>query len=100
MRGVRPLYSRSAIAGRIAAHIVLDGAGSDSAVTQALGSRRYQITITGPGGPSFTDAGTANPILALATAIAELGEISLPDEPRTTLSIGTIRGGTSVNSIP
>jgi acetylornithine deacetylase/succinyl-diaminopimelate desuccinylase-like protein len=100
LRGVRHFYSQESLAGRIAAHLVLDGAGADSAVTQALGSRRYQITITGPGGHSFTDAGTANPILALATAIAELGEISLPDEPRTTLSIGTIRGGTSVNSIP
>lgn len=100
LRGVRHFYGQESLASRIAAHIVLDGAGSDSAVTQALGSRRYLITITGPGGHSFTDAGTANPILALATAIAEMGELSLPNEPRTTLSIGTIRGGTSVNSIP
>jgi acetylornithine deacetylase/succinyl-diaminopimelate desuccinylase-like protein len=69
-------------------------------VTQALGSRRYQVTVNGPGGHSFTDAGTANPIVALSAALAELSEISLPEEPRTTLNIGTIRGGTSVNSIP
>jgi acetylornithine deacetylase/succinyl-diaminopimelate desuccinylase-like protein len=69
-------------------------------VTQALGSRRYQVTISGPGGHSFTDAGTANPIAALATALATLAEVALPEEPRTTLNLGTIRGGTSVNSIP
>jgi tripeptide aminopeptidase len=100
LRGVRHFYSRQPLAGRIAGHIVLDGAGADSVVTQALGSRRFQVTINGPGGHSFTDAGTANPIVALGAALAQLAETPVPDEPRTTLSVGTIRGGTSVNSIP
>ena len=100
LRGVRHFYNQHALAGRIAAHIVLDGAGADSAVTQALGSRRYQVVITGPGGHSFTDAGTPNPIAALATALVKLAQISLPEKPCTTLNLGTIHGGTSVNSIP
>ncbi len=100
LRGVRHFYHQSALAGRIAAHIVLDGAGADSAVTQALGSRRFQVTITGPGGHSFTDAGTPNPIAALASALTTLALTPLPEEPRTTLNLGTIQGGTSVNSIP
>jgi acetylornithine deacetylase/succinyl-diaminopimelate desuccinylase-like protein len=100
LRGVRHLYRQSALAGRIAAHIVLDGAGADAAVTQALGSRRYQVNVTGPGGHSFTDAGTPNPITALVSALAVLAETPLPNEPRTTLNLGTIHGGTSVNSIP
>ena len=99
LRGVRHLYAGS-LAGRIVAHIVLDGAGADSAVTQALGSRRFQATIAGPGGHSFTDAGTPNPIAALATALAALTRTRIPEEPRTTLNLGTIHGGTSVNSIP
>jgi tripeptide aminopeptidase len=100
LRGVRHFYAQKALSGRIAAHIVLDGAGADSAVTQALGSRRFQVTITGPGGHSFTDAGTPNPIAALASALATLAATPLPQEPRTTLNLGTIHGGTSVNSIP
>lgn len=100
LRGVRHLYNQTALAGRITAHIVLDGAGADSAVTQALGSRRYRVAISGPGGHSFTDAGTPNPIAALASALAILAETTLPESPRTTLNLGTIRGGTSVNSIP
>ena len=100
LRGMRYLYRESPLAGRIAAHIVLDGAGVDSAVTQALGSRRFHVTVQGPGGHSFTDAGTPNPIAALAMALATLAETPLPEEPRTTLSLGTVRGGTSVNSIP
>ncbi|MGH9561107.1 MAG: M20/M25/M40 family metallo-hydrolase, partial [Terracidiphilus sp.] len=100
LRGVRHFYQHNSFAGRVAAHIVLDGAGTDAAVTQALGSRRYRVNITGPGGHSFTDAGKPNPIAALATALAKLAETPLPEEPRTTLNLGTVRGGISVNSIP
>jgi acetylornithine deacetylase/succinyl-diaminopimelate desuccinylase-like protein len=100
LRGVRHFYNQSTLASRVAAHIVLDGAGADSVVTQALGSRRYRAIITGPGGHSFTDAGTPNPIAALASALATVAATPLPAEPRTTLNLGTIQGGTSVNSIP
>jgi acetylornithine deacetylase/succinyl-diaminopimelate desuccinylase-like protein len=100
LRGVRHLYNQGALAGRIAAHIVLDGAGADTAVTQALGSRRFRVTVSGPGGHSFTDAGTPNPITALASALSTLSQTPLPEEPRTTFNIGTVSGGTSVNSIP
>lgn len=100
LRGVRHVYGQEALAGRIAAHIVLDGAGAEAAVTQALGSKRYQVAIKGPGGHSFTDAGTPNPIAALASALATLATTPVPAEPRTTLNFGTILGGTSVNSIP
>ena len=100
LRGVRHFYSHNALSSRVAAHIVLDGAGADTAVTQALGSRRYLVRITGPGGHSFSDAGTPNPIAALVTALAALEQTKLPDDPRTTLNLGTIHGGTSVNSIP
>jgi tripeptide aminopeptidase len=105
LRGVRHFYAHSPLAQRVAAHIVLDGAGSDGAVTQALGSRRFRVAVTGPGGHSFTDAGTPNPIVALAEALTNLSRTPLaetckPGAPRTTLNVGTIEGGTSVNSIP
>ncbi len=103
LRGVREIYKSSTYAGRIAAHIVLDGAGAETAVTQALGSRRFQVTVTGPGGHSFTDAGRPNPILVLSLALTKLAEISLDawnEGARTTLNVGTISGGTSVNTIP
>ena len=100
LRGVRQIYNRGPLAGRIAAHIVLDGAGADTAVIQALGSRRFKIAISGPGGHSFTDAGRPNPIAALASALVILAEIPQMEEPRTTINLGTISGGTSVNSIP
>ena len=104
LRGIRHIYQQSEFADRIAAHIVLDGAGAETAVTQALGSRRFQVTVSGPGGHSFTDAGTPNPILVLGLALSKLaeGQAASPsaDGSRTTLNVGTIRGGTSVNTIP
>ena len=100
LRGMRYLYGASPWRERIGANVVLDGAGSEVVVTQALGSRRFLVTMKGPGGHSWTDAGVPNPIVVLSRAIAALSEVALPVSPRTTLNIGTMEGGSSVNSIP
>lgn len=101
LRGMRQLFgSRSEYFQRIGASVALEGSGTGAAVNRALGSRRLRVTIAGPGGHSWADAGRPNPIIALAGALTELAEVRLPQRPRTTLNIGTIRGGTSVNSIP
>lgn len=100
LRGMRYLYQRSSWHDRIAAHIVLDGAGHEVAVTEALGSRRFLATVTGPGGHSWTDAGAPNPIAVLSHAIAALNTAGPLRETRTTLNVGTIEGGSSVNAIP
>jgi tripeptide aminopeptidase len=100
LRGMRYLYGASPWRERIAANLVLDGAGSEVAITRALGSRRYLVTMQGPGGHSWTDAGTPNPIVVMSRAIAAMSEVVLPASPRTTLNVGTIDGGSSVNSIP
>jgi acetylornithine deacetylase/succinyl-diaminopimelate desuccinylase-like protein len=100
LRGMRYLYHRSPWRDRIAAHIVLDGAGHEVAVTEALGSRRFLASVTGPGGHSWTDSGAPNPIVILSHAIAALSATGQPRETRTTLNVGTIEGGSSVNAIP
>ena len=80
--------------------IALDGASIDYVTTAALASRRVEITIAGPGGHSWSDFGVPNPINALARGIALLLKTAPPDSPRTTFNVGSIEGGTSVNSIP
>ena len=104
LRGMRHIYRAGAEGAtaqeRIAAHVVLDGAGHEAAVTHALGSQRFLVTITGPGGHSWTDAGRPNPIVVLSRAIQRFAEVPLPDVPRTTVNVGTIEGGTAVNAIP
>ncbi len=78
LRGMRYLYGASPWRERIGANVVLDGAGCEVVVTQALGSRRFLVTIQGPGGHSWTDAGTPNPIVVLSRAIATMSEVALP----------------------
>ena len=101
LRGMRHLFTESPYASRIAAAIALEGGGSSAVVTQALASRRFRVTVNGPGGHSWTDAGAPNPILILARALLALESLDLPHAaPRTTLNVGHIAGGTSINSIP
>jgi acetylornithine deacetylase/succinyl-diaminopimelate desuccinylase-like protein len=110
LRGVRHLYrdhlpAPSAVldptsAPVIALLLALDGAGTDNIIAQALGSRRFEVVISVRGGHSWSDHGTPNPIVAAALAINALFRIVLPVNPRTTLNVGTIEGGTSVNTIP
>lgn len=100
LRGMRHLFGKSPYAPRICAAVALEGAGTETVVTRALGSRRFRVEITGPGGHAWTDAALPNPISVLATAIANLTAQPLPQRPRTTLNVGEIRGGTSVTSVP
>ena len=100
LRGMRYLYEHAEWRERISAHVVLDGAGHEVAVTDALGSQRYLVTMRGPGGHSWTDAGKPNPVVALSQAITRLAELDLAGAPRTTFNVGTIEGGTAINAIP
>jgi tripeptide aminopeptidase len=100
LRGMRYLFGASPFAARICSAIALEGAGTGTVVSRALGSRRFRVEITGPGGHAWTDAGQPNPIVVLSSAIAVLTAQPLPTRPRTTLNIGEIFGGTSVTAIP
>ena len=100
LRGMRHLFARPPFDARIEAAIALEGAGNALVVDRALGSRRLRVTITGPGGHSWADAGRPNPILALGAALLAVSRLPLPTHPRTTLNVGRLEGGTSVNSIP
>ncbi|HXY79028.1 MAG TPA: M20/M25/M40 family metallo-hydrolase [Candidatus Bathyarchaeia archaeon] len=98
LRGIRALID--AYGQRVAAVIALDGPSSDHITTQAIASHRWEVTITGPGGHSWSDFGVPNPITAISRGIVRFSSVSIPDEPRSTYNFGVIEGGTSVNSIP
>ena len=100
LRGMRYLFGDSPYAKRIFSAIALEGAGEATVVDRALGSRRVRVTVTGPGGHSWADAGRPNPIVALSAGLVAITRIPFPRTPRTTLNCGRISGGTSVNSIP
>jgi tripeptide aminopeptidase len=100
LRGMRHIFFESEWKQVIASSVILDGAGCDTIVAEALGSRRFEITIRGPGGHSWSDFGAPNPIVALSRAVHRFSQTRISSSPKTTFNIGVIRGGTSVNSIP
>jgi len=100
LRGVRHLLTRGRWASKVEAFLSFDGPGVDRITNRALGSRRYRVEITGPGGHSWGDFGLPNPVHALSRAVAKLAGYPLPREPRTTFNVGRIEGVTSVNAIP
>jgi acetylornithine deacetylase/succinyl-diaminopimelate desuccinylase-like protein len=98
LRGMRALAE--AYKKRLKFVLALDGSATEYVTNAALASRRVEITITGPGGHSWSDFGAPNPIHALGRGIARFVAAKVPEAPRTSFNIGEIEGGTSVNSIP
>jgi tripeptide aminopeptidase len=69
LRGMRHVFQTPRWRDAIAYSVIVDGAGSDTVVAEALGSRRFEVIARGPGGHSWSDFGAPNPIIALARAI-------------------------------
>jgi acetylornithine deacetylase/succinyl-diaminopimelate desuccinylase-like protein len=100
LRGVRYLFTKGQYKNKIKAFFSVESGGVDSVTNAGVGSKRYHITFTGPGGHSFGAFGLVNPMFALGQAASEFSRVQVPASPKTTYSIGLIGGGTSVNSIP
>ena len=100
LRGARHLFTRGEFKSGVDAFISLDGPGLERITQRALGSRRYRVTVTGPGGHSWGDFGIVNPVHALGRAIARFASYAAPLSPRTSYNVGVIEGGSSVNAIP
>jgi len=98
LRGIRQLIET--YRSRLSAVIAVDGPSTDYVTTQGIASRRFQISITGPGGHSWSNFGAPNPITALARGIVRFSSVHVPREPRSSFNFGVIEGGTAINSIP
>jgi tripeptide aminopeptidase len=96
LRGVKALFRNNA---DIDGFISIDGLGITRVVNQATGSHRYEMIFKGPGGHSFQEFGLPSAIHAMGRAIAKISDLQTPSDPRTTFTVGTVSGGTSVNAI-
>ncbi len=96
LRGIRAVLDAEP---RVGAVVAVEGHVLGRVTHVAVGSRRYRITATGPGGHSWGDWGRPSALHALAKLVADLDAIPLPRVPKTTLNVGVIEGGISVNSI-
>lgn len=76
----------------------IDG-GIKTVVNDAVGSKRYRISVKTEGGHSFGAFGNRNAIYYAAKMIDTFYSLKVPDIGKTTYNVGVIEGGTSVNTI-
>ncbi|HLI87569.1 MAG TPA: M20/M25/M40 family metallo-hydrolase [Ktedonobacteraceae bacterium] len=96
LRGARAAVER--YRHELGAVIALDGS-LGQIVHSAVGSRRWRVTVRGPGGHSFGSFGMPSAIHGLGKIIAAIAALEVPREPKTTYNVGVIEGGTSINTI-
>jgi acetylornithine deacetylase/succinyl-diaminopimelate desuccinylase-like protein len=99
LAGMRYLCKQSAFARKIQSFLIVDGANTDHITTRALGSRRFEVTFSGPGGHSWSDFGVGNPVHALCRAVALFSDTRLDTGPKSSINVGLIEGGSGVNAI-
>ncbi|MCS7315469.1 MAG: M20/M25/M40 family metallo-hydrolase [Bryobacterales bacterium] len=103
LSGMRHLCTSSPLASRWRAFVVLDGPSTEHITCQGIASRRFEISYSGPGGHSWSDAGAPNPVHALSRAITLFTDRQCEGSrngSRCSFNFGWIEGGTSVNAIP
>jgi acetylornithine deacetylase/succinyl-diaminopimelate desuccinylase-like protein len=97
LRGMRQVVAR--LNGAVRAYLVLEGMALGQVYHRALPARRFRLSAEGPGGHSWIHAGRASALHQLIRLGAELADLPTSSEPKSTLNIGLMRGGHSVNSI-
>lgn len=98
LKGIRQIMADHC--GRIEEMVSLD-LQSDSIITRAVGSCRWEIQVTTVGGHSYGDFGNASAIARLSELVCALYRQPVPQKAntKTTFNVGTISGGTSVNTV-
>jgi acetylornithine deacetylase/succinyl-diaminopimelate desuccinylase-like protein len=97
LRGMRSLVDHFG-SGPLA-YLVLEGMALGQIYHRGLGVRRYRLTVRTPGGHPWIDYGRPSAIHELTALSTRIAALKLPRTPRTTLNIGVISGGSSVNTI-
>ena len=96
LRGIKAIFRDHP---NIDGFVSVDGVRLRRITTGGTGSRRFEFHFKGPGGHSFGAFGLASAVHAMGRAIAKISEFEAPSFPKTTFTVGTVEGGTSVNSI-
>jgi tripeptide aminopeptidase len=97
LRGIRAVVERFGT--DLPGYIILEGIALGHIYHRGLGVRRYRITIRTSGGHSWIDYGQPSAIHELARLATRITELKPPRSPRSSLNIGIISGGSSVNTI-
>ncbi|GIV65839.1 MAG: peptidase M20 [Bellilinea sp.] len=97
LAGMRAVVER--FGEEVQGYVVLEGLGLGQVCHRGLGVARYRITAQCQGGHAWVNQGEPSAIHELAAVIHQMAEIILPQKPRSSLNVGIVRGGTSINTI-
>jgi len=97
LAGMRAVVER--FGAQVTAYLVLEGMSLGQIYHRGLGVKRYRIGVQTAGGHSWVDYGQPSAVNELSQLVCELTRLPLPARPRTTLNVGVISGGTTVNTI-
>lgn len=97
LRGARAAVER--YRDELGAVVAIEGHNLGRITHIAVGSKRWRVTVRGPGGHSWGAFGQPSAIHGLGRIIAAIAELEVPSDPRTTFNVGIIDGGTSINTI-
>ncbi|MGQ0604774.1 MAG: M20/M25/M40 family metallo-hydrolase [Anaerolineales bacterium] len=97
LRGMRRVIER--LGSQVKATLVLEGMALGHIYHTGIGVKRYAFTARADGGHSWLNFGRPSAIHTLVRLASALTELTVPTSPKTTFNIGTIEGGTSVNTI-
>jgi len=83
----------------VLAYLVLEGLALGHIYHRAVGVKRFRVTARTKGGHSWSDYGQPSAVHEISKLVVQLSSLELPSHPRTTMNVGKISGGTSVNVI-
>ncbi|CAN5754017.1 M20/M25/M40 family metallo-hydrolase [soil metagenome] len=95
LRGIRELMTHAHDYDMV---VALDG-HLGTIVNRAVGSKRFEVTLKAAGGHSWGDYPSESAVHALGDTVHALTRLDVPREPRSSLNVGQVSGGTSVNAI-
>lgn len=96
LRGIKAVIAANT---DIVGALAIEGQWLGRITNVAVGSRRYKVTVTAPGGHSWGDAGAPSAIHHLTRLLAAMTDIPLSQSPKTSFNAGVVHGGVSVNTI-
>ena len=97
LRGMRAVVDR--FGANVKGYLIVEGLALGHVYHRAVGVQRSRVTVRTAGGHSWADYGRPSAIHEMASLVTQLNRLKLPLEPRTTLNVGVVSGGTSVNTI-
>lgn len=95
LRGIKAVVDR--FTGNVRAYLVLEGTALGHVYHRAVGVQRYRVTARTAGGHSWSDYGQPSAVHELARLVTQITALPVAANPRTTLNVGLISGGTGVN---